>query len=147
MKSIFFVTALLPIIASAQIFGPSNYQDCILKGLESAKTDTSAKLVMKMCMEKFPEYNESAPSTLIKSNRGKLLCDSGYQGYPPWLIIFERTQKTFVVNETSLKIYSQTKGKIYAKDGDNLFLLNLETGLLTVSNKKARVDFHCEIAK
>ncbi|MBT8587838.1 hypothetical protein G6675_06080 [Polynucleobacter paneuropaeus] len=39
----------------AGIFGPSTYDDCILEGVKSAKTDLAISAVYQACRNKFPE--------------------------------------------------------------------------------------------
>ncbi len=44
-----------PLAANAQLFGPSTYEDCVLRGLKDAKTDGAVASVHAMCRSKFPE--------------------------------------------------------------------------------------------
>lgn len=133
--------------AHASLFGPSNFEECVLQGLKDAKTDYAAKFVEAMCLKKFPISDKSATSTLIGSKGGRLICDSKIRGFPPYQVSFDRTKEIFSVNGKTLKIHSQTKEKIYVTpDNGDIFLLNLKSGSLTLSNEKTEVVFDCEIA-
>ena len=151
MKRTFIVLSTFLLILSsnahAGLFGPSNFEECVLDALKDAKTEYAAQLVQAMCLEKFPISNKSSVSTLIEGKKGKLICDTGWQGYPPYQVSFDRTQEIFSVNSKTFNIHSQTKGKIYATpDNEDMFLLNLETGVLTLSTKEAEIVFYCEVA-
>jgi len=39
--------------SQADIFGPSNYEDCVLQGLKEAKTDSAVAVLMGICRSKF----------------------------------------------------------------------------------------------
>lgn len=40
-------------IAHAGLFGPSNYEECVLEGLKNTNTNASVQLLNKVCSEKF----------------------------------------------------------------------------------------------
>jgi hypothetical protein len=44
--------------AHAGIFGPSNYEECVLSGLKDAKNEVSTQLLNKVCREKFQREPE-----------------------------------------------------------------------------------------
>ena len=46
--------------AVAGIFGPSNYEECLLENLKGVNSDTAARLVAMACMDKFPQPSSSA---------------------------------------------------------------------------------------
>ena len=57
---------------SAQIFGPANYQDCILKGLDSAKTESAVTLLQDTCEKKFQsEKNQGSVLSSIMLGNGR----------------------------------------------------------------------------
>lgn len=60
IKSIMLAVAgLLPFgLAQAGLFGPSNYDECVLDGVKDAKTDMAARLVAQACRNKFPVKTE-----------------------------------------------------------------------------------------
>jgi len=57
MKKVALIVSvtMFPAICFAQIFGPSNYEDCVLKGLKDAQTDSAVMSVHSMCRSKFPQ--------------------------------------------------------------------------------------------
>lgn len=72
----------------AGLFGPSNYDECVLDGIKSAKTDSAVQLLHKVCANKFPT-NKNQPSfvkdcTVTWSNnqftKGKPYIMSNYVG-------------------------------------------------------------------
>jgi hypothetical protein len=40
--------------SSAQLFGPRNYEDCIIEGMQGIASDLAAEAVRSACREKFP---------------------------------------------------------------------------------------------
>lgn len=76
MRVYLFLMFLIPGIANAQIFGPANYQDCILKGLESAKTESAVQLLQVTCERKFQsETNKgSVLSSIVLGNGRTVTC-------------------------------------------------------------------------
>lgn len=40
--------------AVAGLFGPSNYEECVIEGLKEAKTEFGAKMITSICSDKFP---------------------------------------------------------------------------------------------
>ncbi len=48
--------------ASAGLFGPKNYDECILKGMQGVVSDVAARAIQDACRNKFPESRpESRP--------------------------------------------------------------------------------------
>lgn len=41
--------------ASAGLFGPSNYDECVLNSMKGVTSDMAARLIAKSCRDKFPE--------------------------------------------------------------------------------------------
>lgn len=58
--------ACLSGLAQAGLFGPSNYDDCVLEGVKNAKTDAAVSAVISACTNKFPP-----PLDLPKLKAGK----------------------------------------------------------------------------
>ena len=51
-------------VTSAGLFGPSNYEECILDGMKGVKSDLAAKAVIGACARKFPSKNtKRSPTT------------------------------------------------------------------------------------
>lgn len=49
---------------------PQSYEDCVLKGLESARNERAAFLVAKVCRSKFPSYTPTSSSSGISKYTG-----------------------------------------------------------------------------
>jgi len=65
MKMTIVTTLLIPIASYAGLFGPSNFQDCILEGMKGVTSDTAAGMIARVCRQKFPD-KQSAPSQETK---------------------------------------------------------------------------------
>ena len=50
--------------SEAGLFGPSTYEECVLKGLRDAKTETAAKLIPSICRDKFPSKESFKPGSV-----------------------------------------------------------------------------------
>ncbi|MCM2341668.1 hypothetical protein [Rhodoferax sp.] len=59
MKKIIGMIAVVPGIATAGLFGPSNFEECILDGMKNVKSDQAARMITVACRQKFPQ--KSAP--------------------------------------------------------------------------------------
>ena len=44
----------LPNISFGQIFGPDNYDDCIIEGMQGVTSDIAARAILVACRDKFP---------------------------------------------------------------------------------------------
>lgn len=49
---------ILPAIALAGWFGPSNYEECITESMQGVGSDRAATFVFRACRERFPEKKE-----------------------------------------------------------------------------------------
>ncbi len=47
--------SFVPSIVSAQILGPRTYEDCVLKGLKDASTESAVFVLQDACEKKFPD--------------------------------------------------------------------------------------------
>ena len=57
----FFWTAMsLPTQSSAGLFGPSDYDECILESMKGVTSDHAARLVAHSCRQKFPATPQQA---------------------------------------------------------------------------------------
>ena len=61
MKKIIFIIAVAPVIANAGLFGPSNFEECILKGMKNVSSDQAANMIAYACREKFPAPKSTTP--------------------------------------------------------------------------------------
>ena len=62
LKRIFFIFAIISIgfNANAGIFGPSNYDECIMENMKGVSSDVAARQVTMACRRKFPEKTKSS---------------------------------------------------------------------------------------
>jgi len=61
---IFFATSILfANQASAGIFGPSNFEECVLENLKNAKNELAVRAVYAMCGDKFDKPSKSSNPT------------------------------------------------------------------------------------
>ena len=58
---------LIPLNASAGMFGPSNYWECILDEMPGVKNDTVAIAIVRKCQKKFPSTANRTIETKKKS--------------------------------------------------------------------------------
>lgn len=52
----------LPVSHAASLFGPSDYDECILESMEGVTSDRAAMLIQRSCARKFPETANPSPS-------------------------------------------------------------------------------------
>ncbi len=52
--TIFLIAFLLFNSSHAGLFGPSNYEECIISEVKNAKTEAAANIIRQACMKKFP---------------------------------------------------------------------------------------------
>ncbi len=145
--TIFFLALSLSSPLFAQLFGPSNYEDCVLRGIKDAKTDSAVATLHAMCNRKFSTPKSSTNKlTLRRLSEGNLLCESELKGYLPFAVLFNRKTSEFSLNGRKGKIYSQTEDKLFAKlDDDDIGVLDLSQKTFELSNKSASVLMTCEL--
>lgn len=149
-KFIFLIFGILIFgISFAQIFGPSNYEDCVLNGIKDAKTDSAVVSLQTMCERKFSNQKSVVEkSSLRKLSEGSLICESGVTGYLPFEIFFNRKNNEFFLNGYKGKIHTQTKDKIFAKlDNEDIGTLDLSLKTFELSNKSTSIRMICEVNK
>jgi TPR repeat protein len=65
LKALLLLVALSAAVpVSAQIFGPSNYEDCIIEGMQGVQSDLAAQAVMMACRQKFPDRREESTNDI-----------------------------------------------------------------------------------
>lgn len=50
-------------VSYAGIFGPSNYEDCVLEGMKGVKSDLAARVIISACAGKFPSKKKYTPQS------------------------------------------------------------------------------------
>lgn len=65
MKRLIIGIFLMPTFATAGLFGPSTFDDCVLEGLKTAKTDFAVRALYSTCGSKFPSKESNAPAPKV----------------------------------------------------------------------------------
>jgi len=72
--SLLFGLAYAPTAQSWNLFGPNNYEDCVLDGIKNAKSDRATNLVIHACRSKFPDKTPATkydlPGNFLYSSLG-----------------------------------------------------------------------------
>lgn len=129
-----YILFLFPFVnARADIFGPKNYEDCVLINLKDAKTDLAVRTVYNICENKFPKASKKKFPKLDLEGRATLICtiSSSSRGMRFELNIKARQ---FNGGDKKGKITSITKSKIMAEINSDYFLLDINTGMLDLEN-------------
>ena len=131
-------------LSNAGLFGPDNYEDCILEGVKDAKTDLAVKLVMSACLDKFP--TDAKPSTSVKDKQphavfynNDFVCK---QRQTTWVgrVTFDPQRKLLTVGDSKANVTHVAGGKVYAdsitknKEGKSKYywILNRNTQMVEV---------------
>jgi len=128
----------------AGLFGPDNYEDCILEGVKDAKTDLAVQLVRSACLDKFPP--ETKPSTSVKDNqRQSIFYNNDFvckQRQTTWIgrVTFEPQKKLLTVGDRKATVTHVAGAKVYAdsikknKDGKSVYywILNRNIPMIEV---------------
>jgi len=97
MKKLLTVLIVLSGNTYAGLFGPDNYEDCILEGLKDAKTDLAVKLVNRACFDKFPSNTAPPPKPKNVKAVREFICEA--TGQTPLIIKFDRVRKTLAFED------------------------------------------------
>lgn len=78
-QTLIFITLLFtPLLANAwNLFGPKNYDDCILEGMKGVTSDLAARNIMNSCREKFPSKSLSCEAQELNQLERKSVTDKG----------------------------------------------------------------------
>ena len=60
-KYLLILTLFFSTQSSAQLWGPKNYEDCVLQGMKGISSDHAARVVQIACLEKFPKKEIPTP--------------------------------------------------------------------------------------
>lgn len=108
-KSIFIATLFVNAQANASLFGPKNFEDCILDGMKGVNNDTAANAVIYSCRQKFPNTSNTSPMEI--NNIGQRVCriywiGTGFikdrkekrKGFIQYSIVYESTQIKYLAS-------------------------------------------------
>ena len=107
-----FATLILTIGSSAYagLFGPSNYEECVLDGLKDAKTDGALVLLMNFCSDKFNTNKKQSESKETDSIVFKE-CDSPrLRAYAEWIVVHKDRKGTDEWNKVARKYKEMRQG-------------------------------------
>ena len=108
--------------AYASWFGPDNYEDCILEGIPTAKTDMAVRLVRSTCRDKFPskkKANNKNPRTHLDV-LGDYVCEQITGGNSILEMFIDEKAKSLRDGRRAVKIIRSTDEALFsAKYGAN----------------------------
>lgn len=99
------------------LFGPSNYEECVLDGLKNAKTEMAASLLSRVCHQKFPKKYQPVIDECSITLNGKTFTS----GKPKNL------------SDYSIVTFTGSSDKLYVPNDE---IGNLKRSLLTSEKKK-----------
>ena len=104
---------LLPVsLSHAGLFGPSNYEECVLENVKTAQTDRAVSAVMLMCQDKFPKKVIPVLLKLSKGIKANLVCLGGES--PPYTLTVDPRNKIINLQDGKLvKITNITSDSIF----------------------------------
>lgn len=122
------LTTLLSMNANAGLFGPSNYDECVLDGVKDAKTEMAARLVAQACRNKFPLKSEPTQQ--------RMWIDVGFYKQGSTGQRNALANKLSVVdNKHSTDLYGERVTKIRLMNGYSFPVHNISVGLVKKGDK------------
>jgi hypothetical protein len=142
MKNLLITTLLFlssVSLSHAGLFGPSNYEECVLENVKTAQTNRAVSVVMRMCQDKFPQKVIPVLPKLSKGIKSDLVCTTNFKP-DLWNLSVDVINKKVMVNGHNGNITHKTKNKIYgvlkSKTGaDAFFELEFLTGIFKLKLK------------
>ena len=124
LTTIILLLSVLPSVGTAQIFGPSNYEDCIIEGMQGVASDVAAVEIRRACDKKFPDRPVRQPENYDGT------CEFYYdpsisrvvQLTPDELSALDKASTTitsFPRNGTSTEQYNSAAEAVVQADKDN----------------------------
>lgn len=108
-----FILAMMPIGANAGLFGPSDYDECILESMKGVTSDVAARQIAASCRKKFPpeEKKKKKSKKLGYSELSKLTGKAGlgYGNYFSGNIY--NGNKEITITEISVRVTTTNNGK------------------------------------
>ena len=124
-------------LSHAGLFGPSNYEECVLENVKTAQTDRAVSVVIMTCLDKFPQKVIPVLPKLSKGIKANLVC-TNVSIPEPYSLTINPNSKQVILNRTRIgKITNITTYKIYGtvensdKDDYEFFELNLLSGIFS----------------
>lgn len=99
--------------AHAGIFGPSNYDDCILQSMKGVTSDSAAYAITRACKEKFPSKISKKNSRELKPSEVGVLNGRGGLSHSNyfWVDLYNGN-KDITITEVSILVETKISGKL-----------------------------------
>lgn len=118
----------VPTVSFAGLFGPSNYDECVLDGIKDAKTETAAQMVARACRNKFPIKSEPTQQ--------RTWFDIGFYKLGTTGLRNQLADKLSVVdNSFGTDVYGNRVTKIRLMNGYSFPVHNISVGLIPKGDK------------
>ena len=100
----------MPLVGNAGLFGPSDFNECILESMKGVTSDAAAHAIRRACWEKFPKKK---PKSRELSNKelGQLRGKAGYIGSNYYRATLYNGNKNVTVSEISIRVTTTMGGK------------------------------------
>lgn len=129
----------VPISVQGGIFGPSSYEDCVLEGLKTAKTENAVSSLHYVCRKKFPEQKR----VVEKVRCGKNLFDPNESASVSFEVPLSSPTRNFQV-KTSRVIRIDNKIEIFLQSDLPFSIVQVKVSALAKPNDPQSVeDYLC----
>ena len=116
----------------AALFGPSNYDDCVLEGVKNAKTDAAVNAVMMSCYNKFPPPLElpklKAGKNVTLSCKVKHVSGSYFKYVVRGNEISWESNRGQITNRSVNELVAKIRWKNEKTEGTDVITVNFNTG-------------------
>ena len=104
--------------AYASWFGPDNYEDCILEGIPTAKTDLAVQLVMSTCRDKFPSKKKADGKSWNRhlDVLGEYVCEQKLGGSSIFNMFMDEKARSLRFGTRKIKIARSTKEALFSEN-------------------------------
>jgi hypothetical protein len=130
--TIALLLAFLPSVGTAQIFGPSNYEDCIIEGMQGVASDVAAVQIRRACGEKFSSNIKIKPdkaATRLVNGRDFSIHYS-YEGDILTISLINKSSES--IRYVGLTLYDPCLGRTNSDIGDDGRRGNVLSGSLAI---------------
>lgn len=114
--------------SSAQLFGPRNYEDCIIEGMQGVTSDVAAVSIRSACREKFPSNANHDKVTARLVNGKDFSIRYSYEGEILTISLINRSSKS--IRYVGLTNYDPCLGRTNSDIGDDGSRGNVLSGSL-----------------
>ena len=104
----------VPLVGNAGLFGPSDYNECILESMKGVTSDVAAGVIVRSCREKFPKQPKKKPKSRELSHK-ELSQLTGRAGYDSFIKHYSgkiyNGNKSVTVTEVSISVTTTFDGR------------------------------------